>query len=52
MKGKKWLGIYTLSGDTLTICDKAANLDRGRPAAFETAAGSGYVLIPFKRAAR
>jgi len=31
-KGKAWKGIYTLDGDTLTICDNAANLDKGRPA--------------------
>ena len=43
-------GIYTLDGDTLTICDNAASLDKGRPAAFEAKSGSGYVLITFKRA--
>ena len=52
LKGKKWLGIYQLSGDTLTICDNAVNLEKSRPAAFETRAGSGYVLIAFKRAPR
>ena len=49
-KGKVWKGIYTLDGDTLTICDNAANLDKGRPTAFEAKSGSGYVLITFKRA--
>jgi uncharacterized protein (TIGR03067 family) len=50
LKGKAWKGIYTLDGDTLTICDNAPNLDKGRPAAFEAKSGSGYVLITFKRA--
>jgi uncharacterized protein (TIGR03067 family) len=50
LKGKAWQGIYALDGDTLTICDNAPNLDRGRPAAFEAKSGSGYVLITFTRA--
>ena len=49
-KGKAWKGIYTLDGDTLTVCDNAPNLDKGRPAAFEANSGSGYVLITFRRA--
>ena len=49
-KGKAWKGIYSLDGDTLTICDNAANLDKGRPTAFEAKTGSGYVLITFKSA--
>jgi uncharacterized protein (TIGR03067 family) len=50
LKGKTWKGIYALDGDTLTTCDNAPNLDKGRPAAFEAKRGSGYVLITFKRA--
>ena len=50
LKGKAWQGIYALDGDTLTVCDNAPNLDKGRPAAFEAPRGSGYVLITFKRA--
>jgi uncharacterized protein (TIGR03067 family) len=50
LKGKAWKGIYALDGNTLTICDNAPNLDKGRPAAFEAKSGSGYVLIAFKRA--
>jgi uncharacterized protein (TIGR03067 family) len=50
LKGKAWQGIYALDGDTLTICDNAPNLDKGRPAAFEARTGSGYVLITFTRA--
>ena len=50
LKGKAWQGIYALDGDTLTICDNAPNLDKGRPATFEATSGSGYVLITFKRA--
>jgi uncharacterized protein (TIGR03067 family) len=49
LKGKAWKGIYALDGDTLTICDNAPNLDKGRPAAFEAGAGSGSILITFKR---
>jgi len=48
LKGKTWKGIYALDGDTLTTCDNAPNLDKGRPAAFEAKSGSGYVLITFK----
>ena len=43
-------GIYALDGDTLTVCDNAPDLDKGRPTAFEATSGSGYVLITFKRA--
>jgi len=50
LKGKTWKGIYDLDGDKLTTCDNAPNLDKGRPAAFEAKAGSGYVFITFKRA--
>ena len=50
LKGKAWQGIYALDGDTLTVCDNAPNLDKGRPAAFEATSGSGYVLITFTRA--
>ena len=50
LKGKTWKGIYALDGDTLTTCDNAPNLDKGRPAVFEAKSGSGYVLITFKRA--
>jgi uncharacterized protein (TIGR03067 family) len=39
LKGKAWKGIYALDGDTLTICDNAPNLNKGRPAAFETKSG-------------
>ncbi len=52
LKGKTWKGIYALDGDTLTTCDNAPNLDKGRPAAFEAKSGSGYVLITFKRSKR
>jgi hypothetical protein len=50
LKGKAWKGIYALDGDTLTICDNAPNLNKGRPTTFEIKSGSGYVLITFKRA--
>src|SRR5262249_55016403 len=50
LKGKVWKGIYALDGDTLTTCDNAPDLDKRRPAAFEARAGSGYILIRFRRA--
>jgi uncharacterized protein (TIGR03067 family) len=50
LKGRDWKGIYALEGDTLTICDNAPDIERGRPAAFEAGKGSGYVLITFTRA--
>ncbi len=50
LNGKAWKGIFALDGDTLTICDNAPDLERGRPAAFEARSGSGYILITFKRA--
>ena len=50
LAGKSWKGIYRLAGDTLTICDNASNLAKERPTAFEAKAGSGDVLITFKRA--
>ena len=50
LTGKAWQGIYVLDGDTLTVCDNAPNLDKGRPTAFEATSGSEYVLITFKRA--
>lgn len=49
LKGKAWKGIYTLDGDTLTVCDNGPDLAKGRPAAFEAKSGSGYVLVTFKR---
>ena len=52
LKANTWKGIYALDGDTLTVCDNAPNLSKGRPAAFEAKSGSGYVLITFKRAKR
>ena len=50
LKGKTWKGIYVVDGDTLTICDNAPNLEKGRPASFEAKSGSGYVLVTFARA--
>ena len=49
LKGKAWKGIYSLDGDTLTICDNAPNPDKGRPKAFEAASGSGHIVVTFKR---
>ena len=45
-----WKGIYALDSDTLTTCDNAPDPDKGRPAAFEAKAGSGYIFITFRRA--
>lgn len=50
LKGKQWLGILQWDGkDGLTICDNGADLDKGRPAAFESKPGTGAVLIKFTR---
>ena len=50
VNGKEWKGIYAVDGDTLTTCDNAPNVKKGRPTAFEAKSGSGYVLITFDRA--
>ena len=50
LKGKTWKGIYALDGDTLTTCDNAPDLAKGRPSAFEAKTGSGHLFITFKRA--
>jgi uncharacterized protein (TIGR03067 family) len=49
LKGKAGKGIFALGGDTLTTCDNGPNPDKGRPAAFEAKAGSGHIVITFKR---
>jgi len=49
MKGKRWLGIYEMDGDTLKICDNADDVSKGRLGALVTTAGSGQILITFKR---
>jgi uncharacterized protein (TIGR03067 family) len=50
LSGRTWKGIYKLEGDTLIVCDNAADLAKGRPTAFEAKSGSGYVLLTFARA--
>jgi uncharacterized protein (TIGR03067 family) len=47
--GNTWRGIYRIDGDTLTICDNAANMKRSRPTSFGTEANSGLVMVVFKR---
>jgi uncharacterized protein (TIGR03067 family) len=47
-KGKKALGIYQLSGDTLTICLTLAK-DKDRPSDFTAKADSGRVLFTLER---
>jgi uncharacterized protein (TIGR03067 family) len=47
--GQEWEGIYRLEGDTLTIVDDAPDPAKGRPTAFAAPAGSGYVLLVFRR---
>lgn len=47
--GKTWKGIYRRNGDRLIVCDNAADPTKGRPAAFATRRGSGYVLVTFAR---
>ncbi len=46
--GKTWLGIFARNGDTLTICDNAADLAKGRPTDFHSRLGD--VLVTFQRA--
>ena len=48
-KGKTWLGIYALEGDTLKIVDNAVDTAKPRPTQFATGPDSGYVLMVFKR---
>lgn len=49
LKDKSWKGIYSLDGDTLKICHNAPNLEKDRPAAFESKRDSEHVLITFSR---
>jgi uncharacterized protein (TIGR03067 family) len=49
-RGKTWRGIYRIDGETLTICDNAGDLQKGRPTSFGTRPNSGFVLVVFKRA--
>ena len=51
-RGKTWRGIYRIDGDTLTICDNAGDVQKGRPTSFGTKPDSGRVLVVFKRAPR
>lgn len=48
-KGKRSLAIYELEGDTLRACWTLFAVERDRPAAFETKAGSGLLLGTYKR---
>jgi uncharacterized protein (TIGR03067 family) len=47
--GQEWEGIYRLDGGALTIVDDAPDPAKGRPSAFAVPAGSGHVLIVFRR---
>jgi uncharacterized protein (TIGR03067 family) len=46
-KGKTYLSIYEIDGDTLKIC--TAELGKDRPAEFSSKPGSGHFLRVFKR---
>jgi uncharacterized protein (TIGR03067 family) len=46
--GKTSLGIYKLEGDTFTMCREAEAHGR-RPTEFESKAGSGAILVTWKR---
>lgn len=50
LKGKAWKGISAVDGDTLTVCDNAPDMAKGRAGAFEAKGGSGHVLSTLKRA--
>ena len=49
LKGKTWIGIYRISGDTLKICDNLGSPSAARPTEFDAKAKSGHVLVLFKR---
>ena len=46
-KGVVLKGIYSLDGDSFTIC--LSGIDRDRPKAFESKEGSGTILLKLKR---
>jgi uncharacterized protein (TIGR03067 family) len=48
-KGKTARGIYKLDDDTLTIC-RGQSTDKNRPTEFAAPAGSGLLLVVWKRA--
>jgi uncharacterized protein (TIGR03067 family) len=48
-KGKTTKGIYKLDGETLTIC-RGQTADKDRPTEFAAPAGSGLLLVVWKRA--
>jgi uncharacterized protein (TIGR03067 family) len=47
LKGKTYLGIYELEGDTFRTCNGSAG--QARPTEFATRPASGLLLITFKR---
>jgi uncharacterized protein (TIGR03067 family) len=47
-RGTFWRGIYSLEGDTLTVCDRKFE-NGGRPREFISRQGSGLVLFVLKR---
>jgi uncharacterized protein (TIGR03067 family) len=48
-EGQTWLGVYRLEGNALTIADNAPDSARPRPPDLAAPAGSGYVVIEFRR---
>ncbi len=48
-KGKTFRGIYTLEGDTYTIC-RHVNPEQERPTEFMTGPDSGLMIVVWKRA--
>jgi uncharacterized protein (TIGR03067 family) len=50
LDGRTWRGIFQFDGETLTICDNAADLRKARPASFVTGLDSGRVLVVLERA--
>lgn len=51
LMGKTWRGVYVLEGDTLRVADNAPDMAKPRPTALTAKAGSGHVMVVFKRAA-
>jgi uncharacterized protein (TIGR03067 family) len=50
LAGTTWLGIYRRDGETLQVCDNAADPARPRPTGFDAKPGGGAVLVTFERA--
>jgi uncharacterized protein (TIGR03067 family) len=48
-KGKIWLGVYSIEGDVLRVCDNAPDPARPRPDLFGAPAGAGLISVLLRR---